>query len=95
MPMKPILHDETADRTAEERSEDDGMPEHAAKARDPVRWAADRGRRASHRAPGRSPGHAGLSGVAMMSCAVLAVLASARGAFRRMRHMGGSPRLPR
>jgi len=84
-----------ADRAAEERSEDDGMPEHAAKARDPVQWAADRGRRVSQRTPGRSPGHAGLSGVALVSCAVLAALASARGAFRRMRHMGGSPRLRR
>jgi hypothetical protein len=26
--MQPNLHDETADRAAEERSEDDGMPEH-------------------------------------------------------------------
>jgi hypothetical protein len=31
-----------ADLLAEERSEDDGMPEHAEKAADPVRWAARR-----------------------------------------------------
>jgi hypothetical protein len=86
--MKQNLHDEIVDRAAEERSEDDGMPEHAAKARDPVRWAADRGRRVSQ----RSLGHAGLSGVALMSCTVLA---SARGAFRRIWHMGVLPRLPR
>ena len=41
--MQPNPHDETADRAAEERSEDDGMPEHRAKARDPARWAAERG----------------------------------------------------
>ncbi len=40
--MKPNPHDETADRAAEERSEDDGMAEHPAKARDPARWAAER-----------------------------------------------------
>jgi hypothetical protein len=34
--MKPNLADEIADRAAEERSEDEGMPEHPAKARDPV-----------------------------------------------------------
>ena len=32
-----------ADLLAEERSEDDGMPEHADKAADPVGWAARRG----------------------------------------------------
>ena len=40
--MKPNRYDETADRAAEERSEDDGMPEHPSKARDPERWVAER-----------------------------------------------------
>jgi hypothetical protein len=40
--MKREHPSEVADRIAEERSEDDGMPEHAAKARDPARWAAER-----------------------------------------------------
>ncbi len=85
--MQPNPHDETADRAAEERSEDDGMPEHPAKARDPARWAAERrartGRRASpaERGSGRA---GGMFGVAMVSCAALAALAFARGAFRRV-----------
>ncbi len=41
--MQPNLHDETADRAAEERSEDDGMAEHRAKAGDPARRAASTG----------------------------------------------------
>jgi len=40
-----IARDEKADLAAEERSEDDGMTEHARKAADPVAWAADRGAR--------------------------------------------------
>jgi hypothetical protein len=48
--MKPDPHDEIADRAAEERSEDDGMPEHPAKARDP-RWAAERRVRSGQRVP--------------------------------------------
>lgn len=38
---------ELADRIAEERSENEGMPEHPDKARDPVRWAIDRRKRVS------------------------------------------------
>ena len=34
--------DEKADLAAEERSEDEGMTEHANKAADPVAWAANR-----------------------------------------------------
>ena len=71
--MQPKPHDDTADRAAEERSEDDGMPEHPAKARDPERWAAERG-----------SGRSGMVGLAMVSCAALAALAFARGAFRRV-----------
>ena len=33
--MKRDRNEEVADRIAEERSEDEGMPEHPAKARDP------------------------------------------------------------
>jgi hypothetical protein len=43
--MKPNL----ADRDAEERSGNEGMPEHPAKARDPVRWASDRSPRTDRR----------------------------------------------
>jgi hypothetical protein len=93
--MKPNPIHEIADRDAEERSEDDGMPEHAAKAHDPARWTADRGTRVRQRLPERSPGGAGLSGVALVSCAVAAALASARGALRWMRHRGAAARLPR
>jgi hypothetical protein len=56
--MKPDPADEIADRDAEERSENEGMPEHAVKAHDPVRWAADRGTRVRQRLPERSPGGA-------------------------------------
>jgi hypothetical protein len=93
--MKPNPTDQIADREAEERSENEGMPEHPAKAHDPVRWAADRGLRTGHRMPERSPGRGGMFGVALMSCAVLAALSSARGAFRWMRHRGGVAKLPR
>jgi hypothetical protein len=93
--MKPNPADEIADRFAEERSEDDGMPEHRAKAHDPVQWAADRGTRVSQRLPKRSPSRSGMSSVALMSCAMLAALSSARSAFRWMRHRGGAVRLPR
>ena len=84
--MKPNLHDETADRAAEERSEDDGMPEHPAKAHDPVRWAAERRERTAHHAPTaeRGSGRIGVVGLAMVSCTALAALAFARSAFRRM-----------
>lgn len=83
--MKPNPHDEFADRAAEERSEDDGMPEHPAKARDPARWAAERPVRSGRRAPERrGPGRTGMAGVAMVSCAALAVLAFVRSAFRRV-----------
>ncbi|MBX6747636.1 MAG: hypothetical protein IRY87_36860 [Acetobacteraceae bacterium] len=93
--MNAKLNDEIADRTAEERSENEGMPEHAAKARDPVRWAADRHARASQLRSERPSGHIGISGIALMSCAALAALASARGAVRWMRHKGSALRLPR
>jgi hypothetical protein len=93
--MKPERDDEIADRTAEERSENEGMPEHPGKARDPVRWAADRGKRVSQRMPERPPSHTGMFGVALVSCAVLAALTAARGAFHWMRHKGGMVRLPR
>ena len=93
--MKPNLADEIADRAAEERSENEGMPEHPAKARDPVRWVADRRERVIRRTPGHTPGHPGLLGVAFVSCAVLAALTSARAALRRMRHEGSAARLPR
>lgn len=36
---------QAADLVAEERSEDDGMREHADKASDPIRWAARRNAR--------------------------------------------------
>ena len=91
--MKPNPADEIAHRAAEERSEDEGMPEHPANARDPVRWAAERGERVVGR---RAPGHTGMSfGVASVACAALAALASVRIAFRRMRHKAGAARLPR
>jgi hypothetical protein len=84
--MQPNLHDETADRAAEERSEDDGMAEHRAKAGDPARWAAERRARTGHHAPGaeRGSGRTGVFGLAMVSCAALAALALARSAFRRV-----------
>ena len=85
--MQPSLHDETADRAAEERSEDDGMAEHRAKARDPARWAAARPARTGRRAPPaerRGSGRTGVFSMAMVSCAALAALAFARSAFRRM-----------
>jgi hypothetical protein len=98
--MKPNPHEEIADRAAEERSEDDGMPEHPSKARDPERWAAERRVRSGRRAPEqRGPGRTGVIGIAMMSCAVLAALAFARGAFRRLgagaRAVAPLARLPR
>lgn len=43
--MKKRSGDEKADLAAEERSEDDGMSEHARKAADPAAWAAERGQR--------------------------------------------------
>ena len=84
--MQPNLHDETADRAAEERSEDDGMAEHRAKAGDPARWAAERRERMGHCAPAaeRGSGRTGVFGLAMVSCAALAALAFARSAFRRV-----------
>jgi hypothetical protein len=85
--MKPNPHDETADRAAEERSEDDGMTEHPDKVRDPARWAAERRERTGHRSPPaaeRGSGRTGMAGLALVSCAVLAALAFGRGAFRRL-----------
>ena len=84
--MQPNPHDETADRAAEERSEDDGMPEHRAKARDPERWAAERREVTGRSAPAveRASGRSGVFSMAMVSCAALAALAFARGTFRRM-----------
>jgi hypothetical protein len=83
--MQPNPHDETADRAAEERSEDDGMPEHPTKARDPVRWAAERRERVGHGAPPagrRGSGRTGVFSMAMVSCAALAALAVAPSAVR-------------
>ena len=93
--MKPNRADEIADREAEERSENEGMPEHSTKGHDPARWAADRGRRVSRRMPERSPGRAGALGFALMSCAALVAFSSARRAFRWIRHGSGAARLPR
>lgn len=93
--MNAKLDDEIADRTAEERSENEGMPEHPAKARDPVRWAADRRARVSQRRSERPSGYIGMFGIALMSCAALAALASAHGAVRWIRHKGGALGLPR
>ena len=82
--MKPSPQDETAARAAEERSEDDGMPEHPAKARDPARWAAERRERTDRHAPAeRGSARAGMVGLALVSCAALATLTFARGALRR------------
>ena len=86
-------HDaEIADRATEERSENEGMPEHPAKARDPVRWATDRRKRVTRRT---TPRHTGMFGVAFVSCAALAAFASACGAVRWLRHTGSAARLPR
>jgi hypothetical protein len=83
--MKPNPHDETADRAAEERSEDDGMAEHPAKARDPARWAAERSGRSRQGARAqRGSGRTGMAGLAMVSCAALAALTFARGTLRRL-----------
>ncbi len=83
--MQPNPHDETADCAAEARSEDDGMPEHPAKARDPERWAAERREMTGRSAPAeRASGRSGMVGLAMVSCAALAALAFARAAFRRV-----------
>jgi len=76
--MKPNTTDEIADRAAEERSENEGMREHATKARDPVRWAADREKRVSPRSPSRS----GVLGFAFAACAATAALTIARDAYR-------------
>lgn len=87
--------DEIADRFAEERSEDDGMPEHPAKARDPVRWAAERGERVSHRATRRPPAHTRMFGIAFVSCVALVALASAPRAFRWVLRGGRAVGVPR
>jgi hypothetical protein len=87
--------DEMADRVAEERSENEGMPEHPTKARDPVRWAADRSKRVRRSTAAQPPSHNRMFGLALLSCAALAALASARGAFRWIWHKGGVARLPR
>jgi hypothetical protein len=92
--MNAKLVDEIADRAAEERSENEGMPEHPAKAHDPVRWGADRRARVTRRRT--TPRHTGMFGVAFVSCAALAAFASARGPFRWLWHKGGgAARLPR
>ena len=99
--MRPNPRDETADRAAEERSEDDGMAEHRAKARDPARWEAERRVRSGRRAPTqRGSGRTtGMAGIAMVSCAAVAALAFARGALRRLgtraRTANSLGRLPR
>jgi hypothetical protein len=93
--MQPNPNDEIADREAEERSENEGMPEHPAKAHDPVRWAADRGLRMGQRTTERPSGRGGMFGVAVMSCAVLATIGVARSALRWIRHREGLARLPR
>jgi hypothetical protein len=93
--MKPNPTDQVADREAEERSEDEGMPEHPAKARDPVRWAADRGLRMGQHTTERPSGRGGMLGVALVSCAALAFVGLARGALRWTRRGGGVARLPR
>lgn len=79
--MKRNSADEIADRAAEERSENEGMPEHAAKARDPVRWAADRGRRASPHTSDRSS----VFVFTFVACAATAALTVARDAYRWVR----------
>ena len=79
--MKPNNADGIADRIAEERSENEGMPEHAAKARDPVQWAADRRARVNPRRPDRS----GIFGFAFVACAAAAALMVARDAYRWVR----------
>lgn len=89
--MKPNL----ADRDAEERSGNEGMPEHPAKARDPVRWAADRSPRTDRRTTEHWSGRGGMFGIAVMSCAVLAAIGVARSALRWIRHRGGLARQPR
>lgn len=70
--MANAERDISADRAAEERSEDDGMPEHPIKARDPARWAADR--------PERIVQGTGLPSLAAGVCAVTAAV---RAAWRR------------
>ena len=79
--MKPNPADEIADRAAEERAENEGMPEHAAKASDPVRWSADRRTRVSPRQSGSS----GIFGVAFVACAAAAAFTIARDAYRWVR----------
>ena len=64
--MKPNLHGETADRAAEERSEDDGMPEHWAEAGDPAGWAAERLERTGRRAPAAQRG-SGRTGMVVLA----------------------------
>jgi hypothetical protein len=93
--MKPNSADHIADREAEERSENEGMPEHRAKAHDPVRWAADRGMRTSQPMPERSSSRGGLFGIALVSCAMLAALGTARSAWRWMQPRGDVARLRR
>ena len=93
--MKPNPQDEIADRAAEERSADDGMAERPAKARDPARWAAERHERTGQRGPAqRGSGHTGVVGLAMVSCAALAALTFARGAFRRLGAGAGAANSP-
>ncbi|MBW6399279.1 hypothetical protein KPL78_15565 [Roseomonas sp. HJA6] len=92
--MNTRRDNEIADRFAEERSEDEGMPEHPAKARDPVRWAAERSERVSHRAARRPPAHTSMFGIAFVSCVALVALASARRAVRWVLREGRAVKLP-
>ncbi|MXP66092.1 hypothetical protein E0493_22365 [Roseomonas sp. M0104] len=93
--MNAKLDDEIADCTAEERSENEGMPEHPSKARDPARWPADR--RAGVMQPRSKPpsGRTGMFGIALMSCAGLAALVSAHGTVRWVQRKRSALRLPR
>ena len=58
---------EKADRTAEERSENGGTPEHHSKARGPMRWGAERRDRVSQSASLRPVRRMGLVGMALLS----------------------------
>lgn len=73
--------DQIAGRAADERSENTGMPEHAAKAGDPVRSTADRSKRV-----GRCPrNRRGILGFAFTARTAVAALTAARGAYRWIR----------
>jgi hypothetical protein len=84
-----------ADRAAEARAENEGMPEHPAQGRDPGRLTEDRRKTAGRSMSRRAPVPTVVFGLALMSCAMLAALTSARGAIRWMRHKGGIATHPR